>query len=393
VSNVTAVRLLGSHNNRMENTHVYAVENSVNVLLEECEAYFYHRHGFSIWKSRNVTLRRCYANSMQYGARGCCSSIDNRDFGDEAISVYGSSDSTIENCISENFGNGFQIHGIANPLDPSGHGGRNNRVLGSISFGDAVASLVSSRAFGPTQFHNASGNTFRDFLAAFPGGNGLFFRAASNTRADHVTLLGSSGNSGLSADDGDGSLGGTCSQGLVCPATGQSCSSNSSCSSGVCTKNTVGCSFTGRGILAVNNDQAGISSSSQQSWMVESSNASGNSPNYTPSETLNDGSGSIRTSLSTAPTNVGLSAGQCLAWVPQNSNMATAGTGGESIGARILYRYVNGTLTNQGLWDRATGAFPCGAVIAGVNDGAKRCTNIHTRLNVNTNGCSFPSNY
>jgi hypothetical protein len=73
--------------------------------------------------------------------------------------------------------------------------------------------------------------------------------------------------------------------------------------------------------------------------------------------------------------------------------MATAGVNGDYIGARILYRYVNGTQLAQPLWDPATGAFPCGAVVAGVNDGATRCTNVHTRLNVNTNGCAFPSNY
>ena len=32
-------------------------------------------------------------------------------------------------------------------------------------------------------------------------------------------------------------------------------------------------------------------------------------------------------------------------------------------------------------------------VFSGVNDGAKRCTNVHTRLNVNTAGCLFPSGY
>src|SRR6185295_4958501 len=86
-------RLLGSHNNRMQNTHVYAVENSQNVLLEECEAYFYHRHAFSIWRSRYVTLRRNYANSMLYGSKACCSTIDNWSYGDGAVVLYGSSDS------------------------------------------------------------------------------------------------------------------------------------------------------------------------------------------------------------------------------------------------------------------------------------------------------------
>ena len=56
---------------------------------------------------------------MLYGAKGCCSTIDNRDYGDEAISIYGTSDSIIENCISENEANGYQIHGIASPLDPT----------------------------------------------------------------------------------------------------------------------------------------------------------------------------------------------------------------------------------------------------------------------------------
>ena len=45
------------------------------------------------------------------------------------------------------------------------------------------------------------------------------------------------------------------------------------------------------------------------------------------------------------------------------------------------------------LWDKATGKFPCGAVVAGINDGAKRCSNIHERLNVNRNGCAFPAGY
>jgi hypothetical protein len=73
--------------------------------------------------------------------------------------------------------------------------------------------------------------------------------------------------------------------------------------------------------------------------------------------------------------------------------MKTAGRNGTSIGATILNRYRDGILTSQPLWDPATGAFPCGAVVPGANDGAKRCANIHTRLNVNTNGCLFPAGY
>jgi hypothetical protein len=50
-------------------------------------------------------------------------------------------------------------------------------------------------------------------------------------------------------------------------------------------------------------------------------------------------------------------------------------------------------LTNRPLWDPATGKFPCGGVVAGINDGPRRCSNVHERLNVNRNGCPFPPGY
>ena len=74
--------------------------------------------------------------------------------------------------------------------------------------------------------------------------------------------------------------------------------------------------------------------------------------------------------------------------------MKVAGVGGADIGANVLYRYHNGSLTNQPLWDPVTGAFPHGAIVAGVNDIAgSSAFDVHKRLNVNTNGCPFPSGY
>ena len=59
-----------------------------------------------------------------------------------------------------------------------------------------------------------------------------------------------------------------------------------------------------------------------------------------------------------------------------------------------LYRYRDGAVTSEPLWNRTTGAFPCGATVAGVNDVAGRsCVDVHQRLNVNTNGCAFPASY
>jgi hypothetical protein len=376
----------------MQNTHVYAVENSQQVLLEECEAYFFHRHAFSIWRSRGVTLRRNYANSMLYGKRGCCSTIDNRDYGDEAVSLYGTSDSIVENCISENQANGYQIHGIKNALDPSGNGGRNNRVLGSVSFEDTVASLVSSRSDGPSGYHNASGNLFRDFVAASMRGNGLFFRGAARTQVENATLFGSVSNSGFSADGGDTSLGGTCSGSLVCTGTGAACSSNDQCGSGACTRNPEGCSFTAANVLAASNASYGMSSASNDA-LIEFADAANNVSNYGLKDAIADATGPIQNSLSVTPTKIGLGTGVCVLWVPRDSNMHAAGKNAGDIGANVLYRYEGGQPTTRPLWDPATGAFPCGAVVASINDGAKRCANVHERLNVNRNGCAFPAGY
>jgi hypothetical protein len=70
--------------------------------------------------------------------------------------------------------------------------------------------------------------------------------------------------------------------------------------------------------------------------------------------------------------------------------MKGAGESGADIGANIVYRYEDGVLTRSPLWDPATGAFPCGAIVPGINDGPRACRNLHERLNVNTNGCRLP---
>jgi hypothetical protein len=364
-TNVTLRRLLGSHNNRKHNTHVFAVEDSKNVLVEDCEAYFFHRHAFSIWKSYGVTLRRCYANSMRYGDVGCCSAVDNRPYGDSAFSLYGTSASIIENSVSENRANGIHISGIPNALDPSGSGGRDNKILGSISIDDAVPALVSSRDVDG-RYHNALGNVFRDYVAVESTGNGLFLRGAADSVVENVTLYTASG-SGFVADGGDPDLGGTCGS-----------------------RNREGCGFTARNVLSVENNAYGIAAESQHDWQVDRSNASGSDANWVVGEAIGDTSGNVRESLERDPGPVGLGAGECLLWIPAGSSMKGAGTDGRDIGATIVNRYQNGTLTSTPLWNRETGAFPCGAIVAGVNDGPIACSNLHGRLNVNTNGCRLP---
>jgi hypothetical protein len=68
---------------------------------------------------------------------------------------------------------------------------------------------------------------------------------------------------------------------------------------------------------------------------------------------------------------------------PVVSPLRGAGLNGADVGATILYRYEGGMLTGVPLWDPATGEFPHGAVIEGVNDVAGRSLfDLHLRLNV-----------
>jgi hypothetical protein len=86
--------------------------------------------------------------------------------------------------------------------------------------------------------------------------------------------------------------------------------------------------------------------------------------------------------------------GACRVFIPDASPMKRKGKGGADIGANVLYRYEDGVLTTTPLWDPATGEFPHGAVLAGVNDVAgQNVFNVHRRLNVNANGCQLPSWY
>jgi hypothetical protein len=86
--------------------------------------------------------------------------------------------------------------------------------------------------------------------------------------------------------------------------------------------------------------------------------------------------------------------GNCIVYIPETSPMSGAGAGGANIGATVLYRYQDGNLTHETLWDVTTGAFPCGAIVPGVNDiPGKSCFDVHERLHVNSGGCNLPSGY
>jgi len=339
------------------NAQAVLVENSHHVLVEDTEVYDYHRHGLSIFKSRYVTMRRCYTNT-----RGAVSSEGGGNI------LYGSSDSIFENVIGEGV---YGINIAGGTVYDGSPGGYHNKILGTISLNSLYGSTIRARKFsGPVL--PLGHNLVKDTVIVRAQGVGLFSRGAADTQLENVSVFATVGDGGVVGDED--------------LAEGTPCSANPE-----------GCSIFAKNLLSVGNGGMGmqVKTSVMKSWSLESSNLWNNSGgNFPTAETLGDDAGNIRQSRSVAPSAMGTGSGQCMLWVPDGSNMKGAGAGGADIGANVLRRYQDGVLTSQRLWDRTTGAFPCGAVVAGVNDDpSNSCIGVHKRLNVNTNGCSFPASY
>jgi hypothetical protein len=323
-------------------------------LTEDTELYSFHRHASTSYYSTFNTWRRVYCHSRNRPdiIGGYASASPTR--GEGCVAIYPGSDSILENVIAENVLEIVEInaaYGVSM--------GRRNQVLGSILTGNAT--YPSSRAIildsrGNTTAYQVQDTTIRDVVHVYIGSAytswAIASRSALNTQMFNVTVI-DHGYSAIGAFD-QGTTGG----GIV--------------------------SFFCTNCLALNNNGIGISvaTSTVDTWTVTNSNAFGNVTNYSPSSHANY-------EPSDTPSAVDPQMGTCYLWQPDGSAAKT-----NNWGANILYRYVDGVLTTTPLWDPTTGEFPHGAIIAGVNDIAGQSLfDVHTRLNVNTGGCSFPASY
>jgi hypothetical protein len=353
---VALERCLASHANRSgwnANNQIVSVRYSSDILVEECELYYHHRHALSFWKCTNITTRRNYINPRFH--RG----PDSR--GDEAIVFYQSSWSIAENNISEGFNLGFQAHGgVTYDGRP---GGSYNRFLGNISIDGYNATRIDARKDPHPAIKPAVANEFQDFLIVRPKRIGLWLSSTTDTLVENATIYGGE-SAGFVADQRNDA---------PCPGVPG------------------GCGFTMRNSLIWGNAEYGVRTSYPE-WLVEDSNCWENQAgNFQVAEAIDDDDGHVRRSLSVAPTGVGLAEGECVVYVPEGSNMKAAGKDGADIGANVIYRYVDGQLTDEPLWDPATGEFPHGALVSGINDvPGDSLFDVHRRLNVNCNGCRLP---
>ncbi|CAG0999394.1 hypothetical protein METP3_03192 [Methanosarcinales archaeon] len=355
-NHITLRHLLGAKSNRYGNNQLLSITDSRNVIVEENELYEFHRHGLHSFMSYNVTNRRNYVNSRSYPNIPAYTGGD-PDTGDEAISFYGSSDSLAENNIIENILEGFTAHGADDP----GTQADNNRYFGDIVIDSKYGGFYADGRYG-TVINNS---VYRDNLvisniAGYSDVTlGMHLMNTKNTIIDNMTIL------------------------LDVPSTsvyGYYSFRQTAGRDATTIPNSV--FFTNS--LVNSNKGTGFYAGSLANWGFDYANVYGGASRaWFPND------GHVTNSMQTNP-----SLGTCKVWIPDSSPMKGAGKNGGDIGANILYRYENGVLTNKPLWNPVTGEFPHGAVIAGVNDIIGQSVfDVHKRLNVNANGCAFPSGY
>lgn len=346
---VTITNSVVSHNNRYQNTAMIRLQNTDDSLVEDTELYYYHRHGMQIGgnSDRNVA-RRVYCNSRGYadisggfvsgtfGPRGD-SCVIGYPTGGSTITV----DNIIENSISEGSGSGFWAETYNGP--------HRTKWYGNISLNDTIGMLLKAR--GTSLAQQPYQNDVKDLVVITPVGVGIQLRGNRDTTVTNATVYDSGSNTGFYVDVEE-------------PLTG----------SGIY-------GFTATNVLSTLNT-TGFLISETPTWSCVNCKAFGNTTNYNPAS-------SAFYTPTNPPTATDPQLGTCRVWRPDGSAAKS-----NNWGADILYRYQNGALTGTPLWDPVTGVFPHGALIMGLNDmSGSSLFDVHARLNVNMNGCSFPAGY
>jgi hypothetical protein len=134
-----------------ENVMVFNIGSSKNVLLEDCAAYGTGRKTYEAYESEYVTFRRCWGRWGGHSGAGG---------GSTGLTLYGSKNSTVENCIlTRDRGVVGLVYGV-NLTDASWTTGvNNNKVLGTViqdanAWGTSAGS--TTRLVSGNQFKNVA---------------------------------------------------------------------------------------------------------------------------------------------------------------------------------------------------------------------------------------------
>lgn len=353
---VTIRNTVARNVNRYENAPMYSVFESQDVLLEDNEAYIFHRHCVTGWKSERVVVRRQYCNPR--GGRIAGGVAGPLGQADGLFSMYPCKDCILENSIQDGTTHGAFLNEM-NATYGNNILMKGSKVLGSICYKCKTGNGIYLNARNNPGVNNTPHDiTIRDVAFIDFDSKSAMVRVSDgmNVVVDHISGTSTvAAGQGISADD---------------TSKGTGPSQNS-----ITMTNSLVSGVTGNGFRVIGYD----------TWSGDKLVSYDNGTAFSPALPAN------WTNASTAAPEWGA----CKLWIPADSPLKGAGTNGSDIGANILYRTVDGMLTSDPLWDPTTGAFLHGAEDV---DGTNRVVgeslfDIHTRLNVNTQGCPFPADY
>jgi hypothetical protein len=347
-------RLLAAYPNRYKHSHVIRVGDHANrCLVEECEAYNFHHNGIEVWRATSVTLRRNYVHARSEDMVGWPSDYPGE--GDLGTLIEESRDTIVENNIMAGVHQGIVDGGRfdgymdkQNPPGPADPG--HTRILGNVTLASGEGFVFQSRcASQPTcdQAHAITDSALTN-NAAVGGATGLYSAGAIGARVTAFGAIGAASGVTLERSTDNAALS---------PTTSITSS------------------------LALGYTAHGFSATDHASWSFDHCSAFGASGSaFSPDDAHVTGAILGDPAL-----------GECTVYVPAASPLHHGAPDGSDIGPSVVHRYQDGVLTLDPLWDPKTGAFPCGAVVAGLNDEpVTSCIGAHQVLHVGTSKCPIP---
>ncbi|MES1183911.1 MAG: right-handed parallel beta-helix repeat-containing protein [Myxococcales bacterium] len=354
---LTLRRLLLMRSNHDRHSHILRVLEAEHVLVEECETYDFYHNAFETVRSLGVTFRRNYFHSRYAVSAGNTVSVDDPTRGEVAIQIEESSSCVLENNVAEVVGTGFSVVGRSigssytdpAPYPVSGARLYGNIVRDSLGSGFRIETRCDEAAPCTTRPERIVADTLIVNGVAIQTPTGVSVDAAPGTRVDNVTLVDVTNGVVLKRGSGNAGL-----------------EFSASAARGVVR------GFNGVAFWATDAADWSFDHCSAQAPAVEAIDFSPNDQ---------------RVQLPvTAPNQ-----DACLAYLGSDSLLRGAAGADGDVGANVLFRYQDGTLTREPLWNQVTGAFPCGAVVPGINDDPNQsCIGVHERLRVGTPDCSLP---
>jgi hypothetical protein len=354
---LTLRRLLLMRSNNQRHTHILRILEAERVLVEECEAYDFFHNAFEAVRSSAVTFRRNYLHSRYAVSVANTVGADDPTRGEVAIQLEECASALLENNVAEVVGTGFSVVGRSvgsSYTDPPPYG-----VSGARLYGNLVRDAVSQGFRVETRCDAASPCVVPERIVAdtlivngvaLGTATGVSVDAGPGTRVDNLTLVDvqtgvalmrSAGNMGLEFFEASAAR-------------------------------TLVRGYSGVAFWADGNADWSFEHCAAQAPATDAVDFSPNDEHVLLPVTAADDDG-------------------CVAYLGRGSLLHGAAGADGDVGANVINRYQDGALTDAPLWDPRTGAFPCGAVVPGINDDpSQSCIGVHERFLVGTAECALP---